>query len=137
LLALLPLHILLLGFPIALVHSIFGLLAAIPLLDGLFLAYRQFPFACSYVPIQNPKLLWPSGLVALLLVTYGIANVERWALAMPIRTAGLAIALGAIALLIKVLDRMNRRERLPVNFDERPAFATQRLGLFDRVANPD
>jgi hypothetical protein len=88
-----------------------------------------------YLPIENPKLLWPAGLATVLLVTYGFADVERLALQTATRTAGLGAALGAIVLLVKIMDRANRRERLPVNFDERPALATQRLGLFERVAN--
>jgi hypothetical protein len=105
--------------------------------DSLFLGYRQFPFACSYVPIENPKLLWPVGLATVLLVTYAFADLERWALQTPTRTAELSAALGAIVLLVKFIDRTRRRERLPVNFDERPAPATQRLGLLERMANPD
>jgi hypothetical protein len=137
LLVLLPLHVALFGFTIAVVHSIYGFMVATATLDGLFLSYRQFPFACSYVPIENPKLLWPAGLAAVLLVTYGLANVERVALQTATRTVGLGAALGAIVLLVKIIDRANRRNRLPVNFDERPALATQRLGLFERMVNPD
>jgi len=137
LLVLLPLHAALFGFPVAVTHSICGFMVATAMLDGLFLGYRKFPFACSYVPIENPKLLWPSGLAAVLLVTYGLADLERWALQTATRTAALGAALGAIVLLVKIVDRANRRERRPVNFDERPAPATQRLSVFERVANPD
>jgi hypothetical protein len=137
LLMLLPLHVALFGFANAVVHSIYGLMAAAATLEGLFLSYRQFPFACSYRPIENPKLLWPAGLTTVLLVTYGLADVERWALQTAARTAGLGIVLGAIIVLVRIIDRAKRRERRPVNFDERPAPATQRLGLFERVANHD
>jgi len=137
LLTLLPLHVALFGFAIAAVHSIYGFMAATALLDGLFLGYRQFPFGCSYVPIENPKLLWPASLVSVLLAAYGFAGVERFALQTATRTAGLGAALAATVLLVKIADRATRRERLPVNFDERPAPATQRLGLFERIANHD
>jgi hypothetical protein len=138
LLLLLPLHVALLGFPVAAVHSFYGFMVAIALLDGLFLSYRQFPFACSYVPIENPKLLWPAGLTAVLLVSYELASIERLALQTVTRTVELGAALGAIVLLIKIIDRtMRRRERLPVDFDARPARSAQQLGLFDRVVNPD
>jgi hypothetical protein len=137
LLVLLPLDVARFGVAIAVVHSIYGFMVATAMLDGLFLGYRQFPFACSYVPIENPKLLWPAGLVTLLLATYGFADVERWALQTATGTAGLGAALGAIVLLIRIIDRAKRRERRPVNFDERPALATQRLGLFERIANHD
>jgi hypothetical protein len=138
LLVLLPLHIALFGFAAALVHSIYGFMIATALLDGVFLSYRQFPFACSYVPIENPKLLWPAGLTAVLLVSYELANMERLAFQTVARTVGLGAGLGAIVLLVKIVDRtMRRRERLPVDFDARPARAAQQLGLFERVANPD
>jgi hypothetical protein len=106
-------------------------------IDGLFISYRQFPFACSYLPVENPKLLWPVGVSSLLFVTYGFASVERMALQTATRTADLGAALVAIVVLVKAIDRARRRERRPLNFDERPAPATQRLGLFDRVAMHD
>jgi hypothetical protein len=135
LLVLLPLHVALFGFATAVVHSIYGFMVAAAALGILFLGYRQFPFACSYVPIENPKLLWPAGLGAILLVTYGFADVERWALQTVTRTAGLGAALGAIVLLVTLVDRAHRLEPSSVNFDQRPASPTQRLGLFERVAN--
>ena len=132
LLLLLPLHVVLLGFPIAVVHAIYVLLLATALLDGLFLTYRQFPFACSYVPIQNPKVIWPAGAVTLLSVAYGFSSVERWALQAVTRTLGLGAALAAIVVLVTIVDWANRRERRPVDFDGRPSPATQRLGLFEQ-----
>jgi hypothetical protein len=135
LLVLLPLHIAVFGFTDAEVHSIYGFMAATATLDALFLPYRQFPFACSYVPIENPKLLWPAGLATVLLITYGFADVERWALQTGTRAAGLGAALGALVLLVKLVNRAYRGQRWPVDFDARPASPTQRLGLFERVAN--
>jgi len=137
LLVLLPLHIALFGFVIAIVHALLGFGIATATLDGLLLSYRRFPLACSYVPVATPKLLWPAGLSTVLLAAYGCADVERWALQTETRTAGLGVAVGAIVLLMKIIDRANRRERLPVHFDERPAPATQRLGLFEHIANHD
>jgi hypothetical protein len=137
LLLLLPLDVALFGFAIAVVHSIYVFMVATTMLDGLFLGYRHFPFACSYVPVENPKLLWPAGLATVLLVTYGFSGVERLAFHTATRTAWLGAALGAIMFLIKMIDGANRRKRLPVNFDERPAPATQRLGLFECIADHD
>lgn len=137
LLLLLPLDVAVFGFVVAIVHAIYVFLIATTMLDGVFLGYRQFPFACSYVPIENPKVLWPVGVTTVFLIAYGFSDAERWALQSGTRAAGLGVALGAIMLLIKNIDRANRRERLLMNFDERPARATQRLGLFERVANQD
>jgi len=133
LLALLPLHVVLFGPITAVFHSLCGFLIAIATLDGVFLGYRKLPFACSHVPIENPKLLWPAAAAGFLLVTYGFAYLERFALQTPTRAAVLCAMLGAIVLVTKLLDRAQRRERLPVNFDEGPTPATQRLGLFEHL----
>jgi hypothetical protein len=131
---LLPLHITLLGVTVAIGHTLLGLLLARAALDALFLSYRKVPFACSYVPIDNPKLVWPAGFAGLLLVTYGFAKAARWAFQTTAHAITLGVALGAMALLVRVIDRVRRRERRPFNFDDRPALATQRLGLFDHIA---
>jgi hypothetical protein len=133
----LPLHVALLGIPVAVVHSLLGLLLAVAALDALLLPYRKLPFACSYVPLENPKIVWPAGFVSLLLVTYGCATAERWALHSATRTIALGVVLGAFVLLVRAIDRARRRERRPIRFDDRPAGATQRLGLFDHVAIHD
>lgn len=137
LLVLLPLHVALFGFAHAVVHSSYLFMVATTLLDGLFLSYRQFPFACSYVPIENPKVIWPGGVTTLFMLAYGFSDLERWALQSATRTVGLGAALGALVVLVKIVDQANRRDRLPMNFDERPALATQRLGLFEHVVHHD
>jgi hypothetical protein len=134
---LLPLHIALLGLSAAVAHSVFSLLFAVAVLDLLFLSDRKLPFACSYLPIENPKLVWPAGVAALLLVTYGFAAMERWALETTARAIAFSVTIAAAALLVKAIDRARRRERRPVNFDDRPAPATQRLGLFEHVSMHD
>ena len=135
LLLLLPLDVALLGFTVAAAHSIYAFIVAATLLDVVFLSYRQFPFACSYVPIQNPKVIWPAGVTALFTLAYGLSGVERWALQTAARMVGLGATLVAIMVLVKMADRANRRERLPVDFDARPTLATQRLGLFEHAVD--
>lgn len=134
---LLPLHIALLGVAGAAGHSLLGLLFAVAALDAVFLSYRKVPFACSYVPLENPKLVWPLGFASLLLVTYGFAKAERWAFQSTARAIALGVALGTIASLVRAIDRARRRERRSISFDDRPAPATQRLGLFDHIAIHD
>ena len=136
-LVLLPLHVALFGAVTALVHALFGCLFAVAALDGLFLRYRKVPFACTYLPLGDPKLLWSGGVATLLLVPYALASVERAALKSPGGTAALAAALAGIVLTIKIIDRAQRRERQQVDFDERPAPPTQRLGVFERMAIHD
>src|SRR5262249_23533999 len=134
---LLPLHVALLGATVAVVHSLIGLLFGATALDALFLWYRNLPFACSYVPIENPKVAWPAAFAGLLITTYGFASLERWALQMPTHALAFGVGLGATALLVRALDRARRRERWPVNFDDRPAPVTQRLGLLEHIALHD
>jgi hypothetical protein len=130
---LLPLHVILLGAPVAFAHSAFSLLFASAALDVMFLGCRKVPFACSYVPLENPKLAWPAGLAVLLSVTYGFAGLERWSLQSPARAVALAIVIAGAPRLFRSLDGRWRRARGPAVFEERPAPVAQRLGLFDHV----
>jgi hypothetical protein len=133
LLLLLPLHVQLLGPVPALVHALCGLLLGIVALDAMFLGYRRMPFACSYLPIESPKVIWPFAVGAFFLVSLGLAAVERRCWQTATSVALLCAALAALAMAVKRLDRRWRRERLPIDFDERPALPTQRLGLSERM----
>src|SRR5262249_27024076 len=110
---------------------------AVAIEDGLFLAYRKMPFACSYVPLENPKLLWPIAVATFLLVSYGFAYGARVALETPIRSALFGGSLGTAVLISQAVDWAKRRARFPVDFDEGPAPITQRLGLLDEGAVHD
>ena len=98
---------------------------------------EESPFACTYLPLGDPKLLWSGGAATLLVVPYAFALVERAALRSPGGTAAFAAALAGIVLTIKIIDRAQRRERQQLDFDERPAPPTQRLGVFERMAIHD
>ena len=87
------------------------------------------------LPLGDPKLLWSGGAAALLVVPYAFAYIERAALESPARTAALAATLAGIVLAIKIIDRAQRRERRQLDFDERPAPPTQRLGVFESMAD--
>jgi hypothetical protein len=134
LIVLLPLHVALFGLGTALVHSLFGFLFGVAALDGMFLRYRRLPFACSYLPVGDPKLLWPGGAALVLFVPFAFASIERVSLESPMRSAVFAVALAGIVVLTKVVDRVQRRDRRPLDFGEAPAPPTQRLRLFERVA---
>jgi hypothetical protein len=136
-LVLLPLHVALFGTGTALVHALVGCLFAVVALDGLFLGYRKAPFACAYLPLGDPKLLWSGGAALLLLVPYAFAFIEREALRSPASTAAFTAALVGLVLTIKIVDKVRRRERQPLDFDERPAPPTQRLGVFESMAIHD
>ncbi len=136
-LVLLPLHVASFGIATAFLHALFGSLFAIAVLNLSFLGYRRVPFACSYLPFGDPKLIWSAGAAIILLVPYVFAFVERAALRSTTSTVALVAILGGIVLLIKVVDQMQRREHRPLNFDERPAPPTQRLGVFEGMAIHD
>jgi hypothetical protein len=135
-LVMLPLHVALFG-SVGLLHAFLGSLFCAAALDAVFLSYRKVPFACSYLPLGDPKLLWSGGAAALLLMPYTFALIERAALASPVPTAGFAATLCGIVLAVKILDRIWRRDRCQLDFDERPAPPTQRLGVFDSMAVHD
>ena len=134
---LVPLHVALFGSVVGLLHGLLGCLFAVAALDALFLGYRKVPFACTYLPLGDPKLLWSVGAAALLAVPYAFALLERAALSSPAWTAAFAASLAGIVLAIRIIDRVRRREPQPLDFDERPAPPTQRLGIFERMAVHD
>jgi len=136
-LVLLPLHAALFGVATAVVHALVGCLLGVAVLDALFLGYRKVPFACAYLPLGDPKLLWSGGAAALLFVPYIFAYVERAALSSPGPTVVLAATLAGIVLTIRISDRVQRRERRQLDFDERPAPPTQRLGVLEGMAGHD
>ena len=85
----------------------------------------------------DPELMWSGGAAALLVVPYAFAYIERADLESPARTSALAATLAGIVLAIKIIDRAQRRERRQLDFDERPARPTQRLGVFESMAIHD
>jgi hypothetical protein len=131
---LLPLHIALFGRSSGVVHTLFGILLMTAILDVMFLTYRKMPFACGYVPIQNPKLLWPAGVAVFLLGNFGFASAARFGLQTPIRSALFCLILCTAIVVVKAVDWAMRRERAVLDFNEGPPPATQRLGLFDEIA---
>jgi hypothetical protein len=132
-----PLHAALFGAIVGLLHAFLGCLFAVATMDALFLGYRKVPFACTYLPLGDPKLLWSGGAASLVSVPYAFALVERGALTSPARTAALAAALSGLVLAIRIIDRVRRREHQHMDFDERPAPPTQRLGVFESMAIHD
>jgi hypothetical protein len=133
-LLLLPLHVALLGASTAVLHSACGMLFVAAALDVAFLPYRKLPFACSHQPIQNPKFVWPAAFSGLLFVTYRFAAAERWALQTPTHFIWFTVVMTVLFLGVRMFDGSRRRTRNPLVFDDRPVFATQRLGLSEHIA---
>jgi hypothetical protein len=129
LLGLAPLHAIVLGWRAALVHLSVGMLLALALIRLLFLGFRKLPFASSYVPSVNLKALSPIYVLVFLLASYGLAAIERAALGHTTRSLVLVLALAGTVVLVAAVDDRQRRARQPIDLDEAPAPATQRLGL--------
>jgi hypothetical protein len=131
LVALLPVHAVLLGWRIAVVHLAFGVLVALALRDVLFFGYRKVPLASAYIPVDGLSGIVPVVIVVGLLAIRGTAVCERAALD---SRQGIAILLGAaaaIAGLVRMADVVQRRTRRFVDLNEAPAPATQRFDLTD------
>jgi hypothetical protein len=129
LLALAPLYAFVIGWPLAVAHAVCGFLLALALLRVLLLGFRKLPFASSYVPSINLKALSPVYVLFFLLVSYAVAGLERLAFTGTGGTAALLAALALLAAGVAQADRLQRQTREPIDLDEPPAPATQRLGL--------
>ena len=133
-LVLLPLHVALFGAATALVHALFGCLFGVAALDGLFLGYRK---SLSPAPICRSATRSCCGRAApqpccWCPISLRTSNGPRCSRRES--TAAFAATLAGIVLTIKIIDRLQRRERQPLDFDERPAPPTQRLGVFESMA---
>jgi hypothetical protein len=133
LLALVPLHARLWGWPIAAVHLVFGMLAAVLLVEAALAGVRALPFTRAYGSTGTFKFLWPLYHGAFLMCTLVFGRLEAWALRAPGRAEALAAALG-VAVVGVALDRARRTKTwTDVVFDAPDDRATQRLGLSSDV----
>ena len=129
LVALLPLHAAWLGWPLALWHLAIGWLAALILIEVLFLGCRKLPFTCSYVPKGSFKYAWPAYVAAFVAYGYGIARLERLAAASPRGPWVLAGAMAVALTGLWVYRTWVLRHPPEVVFDELPDPAAVALGL--------
>jgi len=129
LLALLPVHAAWLGWVPALWHLTVGWLAALVLVELLFAGCRKLPFTCTYVAKGTFKYAWPGYVAAFVTYAYGMARIERLALASPRGPWWLAASLVALLLALWVSRAMRLRQPPEVVFDEMPEPAAVALGL--------
>lgn len=130
LVALLPLNVLILGWRVALLHGVAGLLAGMISLELLLMNLRRPALACSYLPGTGVKApVIPIALAAFAGVTFLFATIERLAMEDPSSTATLLLALVILTAVARMVDQWKRRQRVGVVFNELPDPATQRLEL--------
>ena len=114
------------GVPFAIGHALLGLLGAAIMLEALMLMYDGVPFACSYVPGDNMRVMAPIYGAAFLLGALMFARLEFAILNGTFTLQGLS---GLILLLISLrFASSHRRRAAQVDFDETPA-TFQQLGL--------
>jgi hypothetical protein len=133
LIILLPLSAFVLGVPLALAHALTTGLVAQALLDALFLEVPTVPFASPYVPLQNPKLIWPASILALLLVPFCFGAVARVALTTRGGMLVFVTVNGAICASLIVARRRKEGRSAELQFEPPPSAPTQRLGLRERM----
>jgi hypothetical protein len=129
LVALLPLHIWVLGSRVGLAHFACGLLMALVFLEVLLLGFRKVPFASSYEPGGNLKALGPIYVLAFLAITSGFASVERIALRRTRDTALFLAGAAALWLGVRMVDLLQRRTPISIELEEASSTTTQRLEL--------
>jgi hypothetical protein len=126
---LLPIHAMLWGAHVALLHFVFGVLWAMVLVEATFLALAKLPFTCPHVPgAARLKFLWPAYLAAFIAYTYGFARVEYEA----IRANACVPLVGTLAgtyVAVVIYRRLRTRRPRPFVFYEAPDAAVTTLGL--------
>jgi hypothetical protein len=127
-----PLHVLTLGPGVAAVHFLFGLLLMLVGLELTTIGLRKPPFASTYVPGSNLKVVAAFLAPAVIISIYVLASIEHRALG---GVRGIGILLGVFLLLwvgLRALDAHQRRRQRaagePVEWDELPS-VTQRMDL--------
>lgn len=129
LLALFPIHALVVGWSLAATHLAYGLALAVLVTELAFLGFRKLPFASSFVPSGT---LASSGAVYALLfgvIVYALAWIERLVLGIPNGTLVVLGVAAAVLVALRAADVWQHRTPVPVELDEVADPPTQRLGL--------
>jgi hypothetical protein len=122
-------HVALLGLPIAVLHFATGAAFSLLLIEMLFLRHRRVPFVSAYIPSVELKSQAVLYVITMLVVSFALASIERFALTAIFRylvLIGLAIA---IIVAVAVLESFWRDGLVDVDLEEAPPLPTQRLGL--------
>jgi hypothetical protein len=116
-----------LGLPLAAAHAVIGVIVALLLVETAFLGMRRLPFAAGYTPRSAGASVASS--IAVLLAAIVLALVEREVL----RTATAYFAFVAVLLAcwigLGAVVASRTRSLPPMDFEERPDYATERLNL--------
>jgi hypothetical protein len=128
--ALVPLHAIVLGAPVALAHAATGFLVLCILIDAAFAGSSRVPFVSVHVSAGNVVGLAPIYGTIVLVVAFGLAWVERAALTGVGGWLFLCAGLALILVIVRWSGRARDRDLMLIrDLDELPDLATQRLSL--------
>ena len=115
-----PLHVVLLGRDLALLHALCGLAFSITLLDLLMHGMRHPPFVCAYVPAGSFKRAAPIYLAGVVVGCYLFAGFERAAFTSRAGSAILFGTLGLLTMFLRWRDRAARHQAPDIEVDLAP-----------------
>ncbi len=124
-----PVLIAVLGVGRGLVAVLLATLACAVLLELVLTGWRRVPFTCTWLPGKRPLPFAVTAVLGVLWITASAADSVAWALRHPPRGA---IVLGVLLLTAAVALRFRRRRSWaadPLEFEDEPFDAVQRLGL--------
>lgn len=122
-------HATVLGMRLAALHLGVGLLVSALLMELHAVRYRRVPFVTGFVPSGE---LRPGGVmsaVAVVLLSFALAWVERVALRATAEYLMLVAIMVGLTAGVIALDRASRRPPVPLDLDEPTPFPTQRFDL--------
>jgi hypothetical protein len=122
-------HAIVLGPRLAILHLGVGLVTSALLLETLFVRYERVPFVSGYVPSPELKSRGVAYVAALLLVSFALAWVERFALTATLRYLALVAFMVGLSAGARAFDHAARRPAVPLDLDELSLLPTQRLDL--------
>jgi hypothetical protein len=122
-------HTITLGVRLAVLHLGVGLIVSALLMETLFMRYRRLPFASGYVPSGELKSRGPAYVAAVLLLSFVLAWLERFALTAPAGYLLLVAAMIGLTAAMRVFDRASHWTSFPLDLDESAPMPTQRLNL--------
>jgi hypothetical protein len=121
-------HVVVLGVRLAALHLGVGLVVSTLLLETVFARYRRLPFVSCYTPTAELKSRGFVYLAALLIVSFGLAWIERSALTAPAGYLMLVASVLGLSGAMRAFDRASRWPAVPLDPDE-SVLSAQRLNL--------
>jgi hypothetical protein len=122
-------HVIVLGARLATLHLGVGLVASALLMETLFLRYRLVPFVSPREPSGELASRGVAATVVLLLVSFILALIERFALTSSAGYLTLVATMVGLVAGVRAFDRAWRPPAPLLDLDEPPPLATQRLDL--------